>query len=222
MTSALPVPAPRAHAEPAPIRSPTRGELLCKRAFDVSVGLLLALVAAPLLLALALGARCRCGSPVFFSQRRDVGRGRTAQVLKLRTLRPREDPDTRWAVRQEEATAFGHWLRVTHLDELPQLANVLRGEMSLIGPRPERPYFVEQFSRELPGYPGRHRLPAGMTGWAQVHGLHGDTSIAERARYDNDYIDHWSLRLDAVILARTLRVTLRGLVRPACARGGTG
>jgi lipopolysaccharide/colanic/teichoic acid biosynthesis glycosyltransferase len=101
-------------------------------------------------------------------------------------------------------TPLGHWLRTTHLDELPQLVNVLRGDMSLVGPRPERPYFAEQFEREIPRYRDRHRMRAGLTGWAQVHGLHGDTSIHERVRFDNAYIDNWSLWLDIVILVRTL------------------
>jgi lipopolysaccharide/colanic/teichoic acid biosynthesis glycosyltransferase len=97
----------------------------------------------------------------------------------------------------------GRLLRRTSLDELPQLWNVLRGDMSLVGPRPERPYFVAQFSQTLPGYADRHRMPAGLTGLAQVHGLRGDTSIADRARFDNHYIDSWSLWQDVGILLRT-------------------
>ena len=105
--------------------------------------------------------------------------------------------------RTRHLTPLGDWLRTTHLDELPQLVNVLRGDMSLIGPRPERPYFTERFEREIPRYGDRHRMRAGLTGWAQVHGLHGDTSIRDRVRFDNAYIDNWSLWLDVVILVRT-------------------
>jgi lipopolysaccharide/colanic/teichoic acid biosynthesis glycosyltransferase len=95
-------------------------------------------------------------------------------------------------------------LRSSHLDELTQLINVIAGDMSLVGPRPERPHFVQKFSAEIPRYENRTRMRAGITGWAQVHGLHGDTSVRERVRFDNQYIESWSLWLDVVILARTL------------------
>ena len=96
------------------------------------------------------------------------------------------------------------------IDELPQLWNVLRGDMSLVGPRPERGYLVEQFNASVSGYRDRHRLPVGLTGWAQVHGLRGDTSLRERVRFDNQYIEHWSLWRDVVILVRTLSAGFRG------------
>jgi lipopolysaccharide/colanic/teichoic acid biosynthesis glycosyltransferase len=106
-------------------------------------------------------------------------------------------------------SAVGRLLRRTSLDELPQLWNILRGDMSLVGPRPERPYFVEQFSTAYPGYGDRHRMPAGLTGLAQVHGLRGDTSIADRVRFDNHYIDSWSLWQDVAIILRTVRAVFR-------------
>jgi len=99
------------------------------------------------------------------------------------------------------------------LDEHPQLVNVIKGEMSLVGPRPERPHFVDQFRVAVPGYDDRHRVPAGLTGWAQVHGLRGDTSIPERARFDNHYIEHWSLWQDVVIIYRTIGSVMRGAGR---------
>ena len=107
----------------------------------------------------------------------------------------------------------GRLLRRTSLDELPQLWNVLRGDMSLVGPRPERPHFVHEFTQRYPRYTARHRVPAGLTGWAQVHGLRGNTSIADRARFDNFYIENWSLWGDIKILLRTAGQVLRAAGR---------
>ena len=105
---------------------------------------------------------------------------------------------------------MGRFLRRTSIDELPQLINVLRGQMSLVGPRPERPFFADRFNVSVTGYVDRQRVPAGLTGWAQVHGLRGDTSIVDRAQFDNHYVEHWSLWRDIVIIARTIGAVLRG------------
>lgn len=188
---------------------------LAKRALDVTAAVVLLALAVPALTVLAAVLKVRTGGPVLFRQVRVTGRGRTAVILKLRTLSQHGDPDTRWSVDEQRVPVMERWLRGTHLDELPQLLNVLRGDLSLVGPRPERPYFAERFGREIPGYRDRHRMRAGLTGWAQVNGLNGDTSIAERVRYDNHYIDNWSLRLDLVILARTVGLTARSLGRAA-------
>ena len=189
---------------------PTAGRL-AKRALDVTAALVLLALAVPALAVLAAVLKVRTGGPVLFRQVRVTGRGRTAVILKLRTLSQHGDADTRWSVDEQRVPAVERWLRGTHLDELPQLLNVLRGDLSLVGPRPERPYFAERFGAEIPGYRDRHRMRAGLTGWAQVNGLNGDTSIAERVRYDNHYIDNWSLRLDLVILARTVGLMARSL-----------
>jgi exopolysaccharide biosynthesis polyprenyl glycosylphosphotransferase len=187
---------------------PPRG-LWVKRVFDVCIAAILLVLAAPVLAVLAAAIRLQSGRSPLFRQVRATGNGESATVLKLRTLSGPSNPDTTWTVDARQCTRLGRWLRVTHLDELPQLVNVLRGEMSLVGPRPERPYFAERFGREMPRYSDRSRMRAGMTGWAQLHGLHGDTSIVERARFDNQYIEYWSPWLDVVILAGTLVTSLR-------------
>jgi exopolysaccharide biosynthesis polyprenyl glycosylphosphotransferase len=178
--------------------------LVLKRTLDVVIAAALLIAAAPVLFVLAAAIRLRTGQAALFRQQRVTGRGRTASVVKLRTLSGSADPDTSWGVSAHESSALGRWLRDTHLDELPQLWNVLRGDLSLVGPRPERPFFADQFGHEILRYSDRTRMQAGLTGWAQVHGLNGDTSIVERARFDNQYIEYWSPWLDVVILGRTL------------------
>jgi exopolysaccharide biosynthesis polyprenyl glycosylphosphotransferase len=182
--------------------------MLAKRAFDVLVAAILLCAASPVLLVLVAVIRLSSGRPAIFRQVRITGEDRIAPIMKLRTLDEHSDSDTRWSVPARQCGPLSQWLRAAHLDELPQLVNVLRGEMSLVGPRPERPYFAERFSHEIPRYDDRHRMPAGITGWAQVHGLHGDTSIDERARFDNQYIEYWSPWLDLVILARTFAASI--------------
>ena len=137
--------------------------------------------------------------------------GRRFAMLKFRSMRVDAEAATGpvWASEKDpRRTPIGGFLRKASLDELPQLVNVLKGEMSLVGPRPERPYFVEQFKAHIPKYLDRHRVKTGMTGWAQVNGLRGNTSLEERIKYDLYYIENWSLALDIKILLRTLRVAL--------------
>jgi len=178
-----------------------------KRLLDVALGSTLLVVFSPLLLALAAVVRLRSGQDPLFRQARVTGHGRVVEIIKLRTLTAHPDHDTRWTSAAEDG--LGRVLRSSHVDELPQLVNVIKGEMSLVGPRPERPYFAERFSREITRYGGRTRMPAGMTGWAQVNGLNGDTSISERARFDNYYVEYWSVWLDLVILVRTVAASVR-------------
>lgn len=170
------------------------------------------MVTAPLLLGCALAVRLADGPGVLFRQER-IGRGgRPFTLLKFRTWNPCDEHEsaTRWSLDGEHRMSRpGRLLRRTSLDELPQLWNVLRGEMSLVGPRPERPFFVEQFVRTCPEYGARHRMAPGMTGLAQVHGLRGDTCVEDRARFDNLYIDGWSLRQDLLILLRTVASVVR-------------
>ncbi|MFJ8588586.1 exopolysaccharide biosynthesis polyprenyl glycosylphosphotransferase [Streptomyces sp. NPDC093595] len=190
------------------------GSRLPKRILDLALAGPLLLALTPLLLLCAAAIRLSDGPGVLFRQERVGQHGRPFTLLKFRTLRPSDEQEaaTRWSVAHDERlSGVGALLRRTSLDELPQLWNVLRGDMSLVGPRPERPYFVDRFSRLHPGYAARHRMPVGLTGLAQVHGLRGDTSIEDRCRFDNHYIDHWSLWQDVCILLRTAA----SLFRPA-------
>ncbi len=199
----------------------TPAEPAAKRAFDVAAALALLAVLAVPLLAAALAVRCQLRRPALFRQVRVTGPGRTAEILKLRTLPAHTDPDTCWVAPVGPPTRLARFLRATHADELPQLINVLRGDLALVGPRPERPYFARRFAAEVPGYAGRTRMKAGLTGWAQVHGLSGDTSLAERAAFDNAYIDNWTFRLDLAILARTCSLAMAAAVGRAPAAGHT-
>jgi exopolysaccharide biosynthesis polyprenyl glycosylphosphotransferase len=184
--------------------------------FDVLASGLALVVTAPVLLLIALAVRLDSGPGILFGQERVGVDGHHFRVLKFRSLRPGDatESQTRWTIVDDpRLTRVGRFLRATSLDELPQLYNILRGDMSLVGPRPERPHFVDEFRSRYPSYEARHRVPSGLTGWAQVHGLRGDTSIDDRARFDNYYIENWSLWLDVKIILRTFSSVLRGAGR---------
>ena len=181
---------------------------LIKRMFDVAVAVMALIILLPVLAAAALAMRIEGGPGVIFRQIR-VGRdGKHFELFKFRTMRPANEHEsqTLWCVAADDRVGpVGRFLRCTSIDELPQLCNILRGDMTLVGPRPERPHFVEQFSTQFDRYAYRHRVQVGLTGFAQVSGLRGDTSIADRARHDNFYIENWSLWLDIKIILRTFR-----------------
>lgn len=177
-----------------------------KRTLDVAVSAVLLVLLSPVLLGCALWLRVAEGRGVVFRQERVGKDGRTFTLLKFRTVRPADalESATRWSVADDRRMSrFCRFLRRSSLDELLQLWNVFRGDMSLVGPRPERPYFVMKFGETHPGYGERHRFPTGITGLAQINGLRGDTSIEDRCRFDNAYIDQWSLWRDITILLRT-------------------
>jgi lipopolysaccharide/colanic/teichoic acid biosynthesis glycosyltransferase len=192
-----------------------------KHSLDRAGAALAILVLAPLIAALALGVWASLGQPILYRAER-VGRdGRRFDMLKFRTMLPMtEEEQTNLVVDPETGTGgvsstgdrrtrLGAFMRRTSLDELPQLFNVLKGEMSLVGPRPERTEYVEVYEKEVPGYVERHRVKAGITGWAQVSGLRGTTSLADRAEWDNYYIDNWSPWLDLKIMLMTLTAVVR-------------
>ena len=176
-----------------------------KRIFDVVMSAVGLLILSPLLLILALGVKLSSPGPVFFKQER-VGLNRKKfSMLKFRSMVVNNESDTAWSKKGDDRrTKFGAFIRKTSLDELPQLINVLKGDMSLVGPRPELPFFVDQFREEIPLYMVKHQVKPGITGWAQVNGYRGDTSIKKRIELDLWYIDNWSPLLDLRILFMTV------------------
>jgi Undecaprenyl-phosphate glucose phosphotransferase len=181
--------------------------VVVKRAMDIALSLVALLILSPLLLLLALLVKTSSRGPVFYRQERCGLNGKSFQMLKFRSMCADAEQQTGavWARRDDpRRTPLGAFLRSTSLDELPQLINVLKGDMSLVGPRPERPVFIKQFSRTIPNYMARHCVKAGITGWAQVHGWRGNTSLRKRIQYDLYYITHWTPWLDLRILWMTV------------------
>ena len=202
--------------------NPRSWQFAVKYAADRLVAAFLLVLVSPVLLLAGLAVLLTTGRPIFFRQERAGRDGRVFEILKLRSMRPPEDgsgpaaelaPGTApgGVEGADRRTRVGTFLRRTSVDELPQLWNVLKGEMSLVGPRPERPEYVDLFTGQIDRYGDRHRVKAGITGWAQVHGLRGQTSLADRVEWDNYYIENWSLWLDVKILL----LTVLAVVRPA-------
>jgi exopolysaccharide biosynthesis polyprenyl glycosylphosphotransferase len=181
---------------------------IAKRAVDVVVAGILLLLLSPLFAVVAIAILISSGRPIFYKQKRIGQGGRLFPIFKFRSMRCDAERETGpiWALDHDtRCTRIGDWLRHTNIDELPQLFNVLRGEMSLVGPRPERPIFVEEFRNTIPDYDLRHAMPGGMTGWAQVHGWRGRTSLRKRIQYDLDYIQRWTIGMDFRILLMTIQ-----------------
>jgi exopolysaccharide biosynthesis polyprenyl glycosylphosphotransferase len=188
---------------------------VAKRAFDCVVASVALIVLAPLLTVAAAMIRLTSGSPVLYRQLRLGESGKAFEMLKLRTMvdGAEADGEARWAnQRDRRITPVGRLLRKAHIDELPQLWNVMRGEMSVVGPRPERPEFLELLAQEIPFWTRRHLVKPGITGWAQVNaGYASDVDGAERKlSYDLYYLKHRSLALDLAIMAKTVAVAIRG------------
>jgi len=184
-----------------------RLQLYLKRMFDIAASAGSILVLSPLLLLIYILIKLEDRGPIFYSQERVGMNGVVFPIYKFRSMR--QDAETvtgpMWAIQGDPRwTKVGTILRKTSIDELPQLWNVLKGQMSLVGPRPERPVFVNEFKKHIPGYMMRHRVPGGLTGWAQVHGLRGQTSIEDRTTYDLYYVENWSFFLDIKIIYMTV------------------
>ena len=181
-----------------------------KRLMDICGSLALIVLSSPIMLFAAIGVKLSSPGPIIFKQVR-VGRNKKKfNMYKFRSMRVNDSQDTGWSrERDDRKTAFGAFIRKCSIDELPQFFNVLKGDMSLVGPRPEVPYYVEQFKAEVPLYMVKHQVRPGITGWAQVNGLRGDTSIEDRIRHDIFYIENWTLLFDVKILFMTL---FRGII----------
>jgi exopolysaccharide biosynthesis polyprenyl glycosylphosphotransferase len=181
---------------------------IAKRLTDVVVSAIALVLLSPLFAAVAMAILLTSGRPIFYTQERVGQGGRRYRIIKFRSMRIDAERDTGpiWASGHDSrCTPIGEWLRHTNIDELPQLLNVLKGQMSLVGPRPERPVFVDQFRAAMPNYDLRHAVPSGMTGWAQVHGWRGRTSLRKRIQYDLDYIHRWSFWLDFLVMLMTIQ-----------------
>ncbi|HTQ95519.1 MAG TPA: exopolysaccharide biosynthesis polyprenyl glycosylphosphotransferase [Candidatus Acidoferrum sp.] len=181
--------------------------IILKRAFDIAFSLSVLILAAPVFGLIALTVRLSSPGPVFFIQERVGLNGQLFRMFKFRTMAisTKADSDTRWTVKDDpRRTRIGSVLRKTGLDELPQFFNVLRGDMSVVGPRPERPILVQRFMQSVGNYNRRHYLKVGITGWAQVNGWRGDTSIEKRIEYDLYYVRHWTITFDLLIVVLTL------------------
>ena len=182
------------------------GNALIKRTMDVLGSLILIILTSPIMLFAAIGVKLSSPGPIIFKQERVGREKKTFYMYKFRSMRVNSEEKTGWSRKNDSRkTRFGSFIRKYSIDELPQLFNVLMGDMSLVGPRPEVPFYVEQFKKQIPRYMVKHQVRPGMTGWAQIHGLRGDTSIEKRIEYDIYYIEHWSLLLDMRILLRTIR-----------------
>jgi putative colanic acid biosynthesis UDP-glucose lipid carrier transferase len=186
--------------------SPIDGGSRVLKAFEDKIlsGLILLMIS-PILLAVAIGVKLTSPGPVFYRQERVSWNGKTFMMLKFRSMPQNSEKDgVKWgSAKTKTTTKFGQFIRKTSLDELPQFINVLKGDMSIVGPRPERTIFVEQFKEEIPGYMQKHMVKAGITGWAQINGWRGDTDLKKRVECDLYYIDNWSIRFDLKIIFLT-------------------
>ncbi len=183
----------------------TGWNMVAKRVFDILFALVAIVVSAPIMLAVAIAVKLTSRGPLLYAQERMGMDGETFPILKFRTMRVDAEVTGAMMASKDDPrrTPIGTFLRKYSLDELPQFFNVLLGDMSLVGPRPERPVFIEEFKKQIPRYHLRHKVKAGITGWAQINGLRGQTSIQKRIEYDLYYIENWSLLMDLKILIRT-------------------
>ncbi|MCK4595481.1 sugar transferase, partial [candidate division WOR-3 bacterium] len=186
---------------------------LFKRLFDITLSSIFLIIIIPILLIVAIFIKITSKGSILYLQNRVGEQGKLFNILKFRTMKENAEEETGpifASPNDHRTTRIGKVLRKASIDELPQLFNVLKGDMSLVGPRPERPNFVKHFRDEVPRYIERHKVKPGITGWAQVHGLRGDSSIKERVKYDLFYIENWSIGMDVKIILQTLYTLIKG------------
>ncbi|WP_458404948.1 exopolysaccharide biosynthesis polyprenyl glycosylphosphotransferase, partial [Methanobrevibacter sp.] len=173
---------------------------------DYIISIIAIIITSPIMIITAIAIKLTSPGPIIFKQERMGYNGRTFMMYKFRSMKV-QDPNeekSEWTTRDDpRKTKVGDLIRKTSIDELPQFFNVLKGDMSVVGPRPERPYFVEQFKETIPKYMVKHQVKPGLTGWAQIHGCRGDTSIKKRIEYDIEYVENWHMGLDLAIMIKT-------------------
>ena len=186
--------------------SPMQGtNRVLKRVEDIVLSSLILLLIWPVLMCVAILVKCSSPGPVFYKQQRVSWNGQVFDMLKFRSMAvDNEAESVQWGgAKNKQVTRIGQFIRATSLDELPQFINVLKGDMSIVGPRPERPMFVDQFKNDIPGYMQKHLVKAGITGWAQINGWRGDTDLHERIKHDLHYVSNWSVWFDIKIIIKT-------------------
>lgn len=178
-----------------------------KKIEDLTVAIIAIIITSPIMLLTAIAVKISSPGPIIFKQERIGYQHQSFNMYKFRSMRV-QDPDeekSEWTTKDDpRKTRVGDFIRKTSIDELPQFFNVLKGEMSVVGPRPERPYFVNQFKKDIPKYMVKHQVRPGLTGWAQVHGCRGNTSIKKRIKYDIEYVENWHFGLDVGIMVKTI------------------
>ncbi|MCC7553659.1 MAG: undecaprenyl-phosphate glucose phosphotransferase [Methanobacteriaceae archaeon] len=174
---------------------------------DIVISIIAIIITSPIMIITAIAIKLTSKGPIIFKQKRIGYQRKPFMIYKFRSMKVQNHNDEKkeWTVEEDpRRTKIGSFIRKTSIDELPQFFNILKGEMSVVGPRPERPFFVEEFRKEIPKYMVKHQVRPGLTGWAQIHGCRGNTSIKKRIKYDVEYVEHWHLGLDLGIMIKTV------------------
>ncbi len=181
--------------------------IFLKSLSDYIISVIAIIITSPIMLITAIAIKLTSKGPIIFKQERIGYHGEPFMMYKFRSMKvqnPNEEKKSEWTTKDDpRKTKVGNFIRKTSIDELPQFFNVLKGDMSVVGPRPERPYFVEEFKEKIPKYMVKHQVKPGLTGWAQIHGCRGNTSIKKRIEFDIEYVENWHMGLDLAIMIKT-------------------